>query len=86
MPPPEEHPSLRTTRPLDNGHVVTIEPGIYFIDMLLEPVRGGDDASLVDWTLVDRLAGHGGIRIEDNIVCTPDGPRDLTRDLIEGPQ
>lgn len=83
--PPEEHPALRTTRPLDNGHVVTIEPGIYFIDMLLEPVRNGADAALVDWAEVDRLSDHGGIRIEDNIVCTPDGPRDLTRDLIEGP-
>jgi len=42
-------------------------------------------ADAVDWDLVDRLTPLGGVRIEDNIVCTVDGPRDLTRDLIAGP-
>lgn len=85
-PPPEEHPFLRNTRILEPGHVVTIEPGIYFIPMLLDPWRSGDGAGSVDWGLVDRLLPHGGIRIEDNVVCTGDGPRDLTRSLIAGPR
>ncbi|RMG48705.1 MAG: Xaa-Pro dipeptidase [Acidobacteria bacterium] len=81
--PPDEDPFLRNTRRLEEGHLVTIEPGIYFIRDLLEPLRSGPEADLVDWTLVDRLAGHGGIRIEDDVLCTAEGPRDLTRPLLD---
>ncbi len=85
VPPPAEYPFLRNTRILEPGHVVTIEPGIYFTPTLLEPLRSGDNSSAVDWDLVDRLTPLGGVRIEDNIVCTEGAPDDLTRDLIEGP-
>jgi Xaa-Pro dipeptidase len=66
--------------------VVTIEPGLYFIPMLLDPLRAGEHGSLIDWKLIDRLLPHGGIRIEDDVVCTPNGARDLTRPLLEGPR
>lgn len=85
-PPPEEHPFLRNTRILEPGHLVTIEPGLYFIAMLLEPWRSGSDAAVIDWDLVDRLTPHGGIRIEDNVVCTGGEPCDLTRPLLAGPR
>ncbi|MDH3285879.1 MAG: Xaa-Pro dipeptidase, partial [Acidobacteriota bacterium] len=84
--PPDSDPFLRNTRTLQAGHVVTIEPGVYFIPMLLEPLRQGSDAGLIDWGLVDRLVPCGGVRIEDDIVCTPEGPRDLTRPLLAGPR
>jgi len=84
--PPEEYPFLRNTRTLEPGHVVTIEPGIYFIPMLLEPLRHGEDSGLIDWPLVEKLTPYGGIRIEDNVLATEGEPKDLTRPLIEGPR
>jgi Xaa-Pro dipeptidase len=82
VPPPPQHPFLRTTRTIEENQVFTIEPGIYFIDMLLRPQRSGSLAKLVDWKLVDRLAPCGGARIEDNIVVTKDGHRNLTRPYV----
>lgn len=84
-PPPEAHPFLRNTRTLEPGHVVTIEPGLYFIPMLLEPLRASGDAELVDWQLVDRLTPLGGVRIEDNVLCTDGEAQDLSRPLLPGP-
>lgn len=84
--PPDEYPFLRNTRTLEPGHVVTIEPGIYFIPMLLEPLRHGEDAGRINWPLVDQLTPYGGIRIEDNVLATEGEPQDLTRPLIEGPR
>lgn len=85
VPPPEAYPFLRCTRILEPGHVVTIEPGIYFTPTLLDPLRDGDNRDAVNWQLVEQLIPLGGIRIEDDIVCREGGPQDLTRDLIAGP-
>jgi len=56
---------------------VTIEPGLYFIPMLLAPLR--NQSHPVNWTLVDQLAVCGGIRIEDNILVTDSGSDNLTQ-------
>ena len=78
-PPPSIYPFLRTTRTIEERMVFTIEPGLYFIPMLLEPLRQGPKAPLLDWPLVDRLIRSGGIRIEDDLSVTADGHRNLTR-------
>ncbi len=76
---PPGHPALRLTRPLEAGMVVTVEPGLYFIGSLLAKLRAGAHAHAVDWKLVEGLADHGGIRIEDNVVVTASGHENLTR-------
>ena len=77
---PEGHPYLRLTRVLEPGMVVTIEPGIYFIDMLLDELREKGLGPSVDWSRVDAFRPYGGIRIEDDVACTDDAPVNLTRD------
>ena len=82
IPRPEGHPFLRLTRRLEPGFVVTVEPGIYFIDMLLEEARADGRGRHIDWGVVDRLRPFGGIRIEDDVVCTAEAPENLTRDAF----
>ena len=70
--------SLRMARRLQPGHVITDEPGIYFIPALIEQwKREGTDRGRIDYT---KLAGYydfGGIRLEDDVLVTADGARRL---------
>ena len=77
---PEGQPYLRLTRELMDQSVVTIEPGIYFIRMLLDEVRATPATAQVDWDRVAQFMPYGGIRIEDNVVATAGGPVNLTRE------
>jgi Xaa-Pro dipeptidase len=79
---PDGHPYLRLTRTLEPGMVVTIEPGLYFIDMLLQELRDGPFAGEIDWAKVDHFRQFGGIRIEDDVACTDGAPENLTRDAF----
>jgi Xaa-Pro dipeptidase len=80
--PPEPYASLRLTRPLAQDMVITVEPGLYFIPMLLAKKQA--DGAPIDWSLVDLLSPFGGIRIEDNVRILPAGAgvENLTRDAF----
>lgn len=82
IPRPEGHPFLRLTRKLEAGNVLTIEPGLYFIEPLLRKWRETGDAGAINWARVEALAPYGGIRIEDDIVVTDGEPLNLTRDAF----
>ncbi len=77
---PENDPFLRLTRILAPGHVVTIEPGLYIIPLLLEPCRSDDRSGLFDWQMIDALTPYGGIRIEDDVLITESNPINLSRE------
>ena len=77
--PPAGHPYLRLTRRLAEGMVVTIEPGLYFIDLLLEQARRDGRGRDIDWRTVEAMRPCGGIRIEDDVVATAAGADNLTR-------
>ena len=80
---PAGHPYLRLTRTLQPGFVVTIEPGLYFIETLLEEARATQHARHIDWRQIERFKPYGGIRIEDNVACTNAAPENLTRAAFE---
>jgi Xaa-Pro dipeptidase len=79
---PEGHPYLRLTRMLEPGVVVTVEPGIYFIDSLLAAARTDERRGHIDWGMVEQLRPYGGIRIEDDVVTTASGPENMTREAF----
>jgi Xaa-Pro dipeptidase len=83
VPRPDGHPFLRLTRILETDNVLTIEPGLYFIDPLLERWNREGDAAMVNWDAIESLKPFGGVRIEDNVVVEDTGCRNLTREAFE---
>ena len=81
---------LRLDRLLEPGMYVTIEPGLYFIEALLQdPEVEARHKAMVNFDVARRYLGLGGVRIEDDVLITGDGNRALTanapksRDAIE---
>ena len=74
---------LRMGRRLQEGFVVTDEPGIYFIPHLIDLWRKeGHCKEFLNFDLLDTYKDFGGIRIEDDLLITKDGCRFLGQKRI----
>lgn len=66
--------TLRLGRRLQPGFVITNEPGIYFIPALIDQWRAEKiNADFINFDIADAYKGFGGIRLEDDILVTPEG-------------
>jgi len=67
---------LRMGRRLEEGFVVTDEPGIYFIPALIDDWRAsGHCKEFINFDLLETYKDFGGIRLEDDVLITKDGCR-----------
>ena len=75
--------ALRCGKRLQEGFVMTDEPGIYFIPALIDDWRAqGLHKDFINYDLLETYKDFGGIRLEDDILITKDGCRFLGKDLI----
>lgn len=79
--------NLRTSRVMEEGTIITVEPGIYFRDFLLKGEFGAELA-IADPALylnLEAIAEYqkeiSGVRIEDMILVTADGCDNLSKEL-----
>jgi len=71
--------SLRLAKKLLPGFVVTVEPGIYLIPELIEQWKAKKKfAEYINYDLVEKYRTFGGIRLEDDILVTETGYKNLS--------
>ena len=84
LPRSEKYPKLRAGAKMVANQIHTVEPGLYFIPVLLDKLKSGKHAKAINWARIDEFVPYGGIRIEDNIVVHANGVlENLTRDAFQ---
>ncbi|KAF8393509.1 hypothetical protein HHK36_021753 [Tetracentron sinense] len=72
--------ALRTIRELQEGMVITVEPGCYFIDALLVPaMKSSTTSKFFNHEEIGRYESFGGVRIESDVHVTSNGSENLTK-------
>ncbi len=75
--------NLRMGRRLQEGYVMTDEPGVYFIPALIDDWRSRHFCEqYINYEALEAYRNFGGIRIEDDLLITKDGCRYLGDKLI----
>ena len=70
---------LRTARTLAEGMVLTVEPGCYFIDTLMDmALSNPNQKKFINVERFEEFRGFGGVRLEDGLLVTKDGCKNLT--------
>ncbi|MBN2482341.1 MAG: aminopeptidase P family protein [Bacteroidales bacterium] len=77
---------LRMAKRLLEGNVVTVEPGIYFIDALIDKWREEKRFNdFINYEALEKFRGFGGIRIEDNVAVTREGHHVIGKPIPKAP-
>jgi Xaa-Pro aminopeptidase len=78
---------LRLAKELQPGYVVTVEPGIYFIPVLIDKWKGEKKfTGFINYEKVEEYRDFGGVRIEDDILVTESGHRVLGERIPKTPE
>lgn len=78
---------LRMAKRLKEGNTVTVEPGIYFIDALINKWQvEGRFKDFINYAAIEKFRGFGGIRIEDNVLVTNSGPHIIGNPIPKNPE
>lgn len=78
---------LRLARKLEPGHVITVEPGLYFIPQLIDSWASEQRlAEFIAYDKLDEWKTFGGVRIEDDLLVTEEGYRLLGQPIPKSVQ
>lgn len=73
---------LRLAKELEPGYVFTVEPGVYFIPALIDQWKKKNrHADFINYDLLEKYRGFGGIRIEDDVLVKEKGHRVLGKPI-----
>lgn len=78
IPGSSREPCTLSAPVLEEGMVVTVEPGVYFSRFALDSVRNEEVSKFIDMDVAESYIPVGGVRIEDDILVTATGYENLT--------